>query len=88
MYNEVMKIVLSNKFYGYCPGLERSLKIADDLCAQAQKEEKKIYFDVPLAHNEIVKKKLENKGFLQVKLNQETRGEKNLFLISAHGASQ
>lgn len=81
-----MQVILSNKFYGYCPGLDRSLEIADGLYRQAKKEKKKIYFDVPLAHNEIVKKGLEDKGFVQIKLNRETRGEKNLFLISAHGA--
>lgn len=83
-----MKVILSNKFYGYCPGLERSLKIADNLCGQAKKEKKRIYFDVPLAHNEIVQKKLEAKGFRQIKLEQETGGQGNLFLISAHGASR
>jgi len=83
-----MKVILSNEFYGYCPGLERSLKIADNLYRQARKEKKKIYFDVPLAHNEIVKKNLEDKGFVQIKLNQKTSGGKNLFLISAHGASR
>lgn len=84
----IMQITLLDKFYGYCPGLERSLKIADSLCEQTQKNQKKIYFDVPLAHNEIVKKKLEDKGFIQIELNRETDGQKNLFLISAHGASR
>lgn len=82
-----MKVILLNKFYGYCPGLERSLKIADGLFARAQKKNKKIYFDVPLAHNEIVKKNLEDKGFRQIQLDDKTAGDKNLFLISAHGAS-
>lgn len=83
-----MEVILSNKFYGYCPGLKRSLLIADDLCEQAEKNKQKIYFDVPLAHNEIVKKNLEKKGLIQIKLNHKTHGGKNLFLVSAHGASR
>src|SRR3990167_1919442 len=82
-----MEVILSKKFYGYCPGLKRSLEIADNLWRQAKVAKKKIYFDVPLAHNEIVKKGLESKGFCQIDVNESISGRGNLFLISAHGAS-
>lgn len=88
LYNEIMKVILLNKFYGYCPGLKRSLMMAEDLCEQAKKKQQKIYFDIPLAHNEIVKRNLEARGLMQIKLNRQTTGRGNLFLISAHGASQ
>ena len=82
-----MEVILLNKFYGYCPGLKRSLKVADDVAKEAIKENKKIYFDVPLAHNEIVEKNLEKKGFLETDLSESSDGKDNLFLVSAHGAS-
>jgi len=82
-----MKVILVNKFYGYCPGLKRSLKIADELALEAQKDGKKIYFDVPLAHNENVEKSLEKKGFVEVEVNENLDGTSKYFLISAHGAS-
>jgi len=82
-----MEVILLNKFYGYCPGLKRSLQIADELSTEASNENKKIYFDVPLAHNEIVEHNLRKKGFVHIDLDEKTDGKGNLFLVSAHGAS-
>jgi len=82
-----MNVTLIPKFYGYCPGLKRSLEVANNLAKMAKKEGKKIYYDVPLAHNENVQKDLEEKGLSKVNFSKTSKGEDNYFLISAHGAS-
>jgi len=82
-----MKVILLPKFYGHCPGLKRSLKIADDLILEAEKNGKKIYYDVPLAHNEEVEKKLQKGGFQEVNIEEVTDAKGQYFLISAHGVS-
>ena len=82
-----MKVVLIKKFYGYCPGLRRSLKIGFDLAEKALTEKKRIFFDVPLAHNESVEKKLASHGYVQEELSENSDGKGEYFLISAHGAS-
>ncbi len=82
-----MKVILLPKFYGHCPGLKRSLKIADELIEQSKKDNKKIFYDVPLAHNEEVEKRLKNGGFEEVDVGEVKDGKDEYFLISAHGAS-
>jgi len=82
-----MKVILLPKFYGHCPGLKRSLKIADDLILESKKNGKKIYYDVPLAHNEEVEERLKKGGFKVVDINEVTDAGKEYFLVSAHGVS-
>lgn len=82
-----MKIILKEGYYGYCPGLNRSLRIADNLIKRAKKEGKEIYYDVPLAHNTDTMKTLDKKGLKKIILNVNLSGKGNYFLISAHGAS-
>jgi len=82
-----MKVILLQKFYGHCPGLKRSLKIADDLIFEAKKNGKTIFYDVPLAHNEEVEERLKNGGFKEVDINEITDAGKEYFLVSAHGVS-
>lgn len=81
------KVILIKDFYGYCPGLKQSLKIADELAVTAEKGHKKIFFDVPLAHNEKVSKNLQESGFRKIKLKEDIKGKGNYFLTSAHGAN-
>lgn len=83
-----MEVILIDKFLGYCPGLKRSFKIAHELADKAKRNKKRIYFDVPLAHNENVEKDLADRGFKQINLDtKELDGKGNYFLVSAHGAS-
>lgn len=82
-----MKVDLILNFYGFCPGLTRSLRIADELAKRAEEENKKIYFDVPLAHNEEVLKKLKKQGFTEISNAETKEGNDNYFIVSAHGAS-
>lgn len=82
-----MKVILSPKYYGYCPGLKRSLKIADELIKESKSSGRKIYYDVPLAHNTEVAKELEENGFNKVDVTGTRDAESDYFLVSAHGAS-
>ncbi|MDO8444330.1 MAG: hypothetical protein Q7S80_02400 [bacterium] len=92
-----MKVILLPKFYGHCPGLKRSLRIADELILESKKDcnptsprlrgARKIYYDVPLAHNEEVEKRLKKGGFKEVNIDEIKDGKSQYFLISAHGAS-
>ena len=82
-----MNVTLISKFYGYCPGLKRSLEVAHKLAEKAEKEARKIFYDVPLAHNENVQRDLEKRGLIKLEFSEKTEGSKNYFLISAHGAS-
>lgn len=84
---EIMRVILLPKFYGHCPGLKRSLKIADELIVESKKTNKKIFYDVPLAHNEEVEKRLKKGGFREVDIDETKDGKGEYFLISAHGAS-
>jgi len=82
-----MKVILEKKLYGYCPGLIRSFSVADDLIAKAKRTKKKIFCDVPLAHNTDVMKNLRRQGVELIKVEDEKVNDGSYFLISAHGAS-
>lgn len=79
-----MQVILNSKFYGNCPGLKRSLRIAERLILKADGDH--IFYDVPLAHNTEVQKSLDGKGFQQIKI-ENYDGKSGNFLVSAHGAS-
>jgi len=82
-----MKIILQRNFYGYCPGLKRSFQVADELIEKAKAENKKIFCDVPLAHNADVMSSLRRQGVELIEMDENSRGEGQYFLVSAHGAS-
>jgi len=82
-----MKVIKIDKFFGYCPGLKHSLRMAFELAEEAERERKKVYYDVPLAHNEDVANSLKERGFIEIVPDEKSDGEGNYFLISAHGAS-
>ena len=82
-----MKVILDAKFYGYCPGLIRSFRIADNLIKQSHKDKKKIECDVPLAHNADVLSDLRKRGVELIEIDEATDGSNKHFLVSAHGAS-
>lgn len=82
-----MKVILLKEFYGHCPGLERSFRIATELIGKAKKDGKKIYYDVPLAHNVAVLEKLKQDGFTEINIDGTENADKNYFVISAHGVS-
>jgi 4-hydroxy-3-methylbut-2-enyl diphosphate reductase len=82
-----MKVILEPKFYGYCPGLKRSLNLADKVAADAKENDRKIFYDIPLAHNEVVEKTLNDQGFIKINLDDKSEGGGDYFVVSAHGAS-
>ena len=82
-----MKVILEKKLYGYCPGLIRSFSVADDLIVTARRQKKKIYCDVPLAHNTDVMANLQKQGVELISVEDEKVNDGSYFLISAHGAS-
>ncbi|HOX40994.1 MAG TPA: 4-hydroxy-3-methylbut-2-enyl diphosphate reductase [bacterium] len=82
-----MKVILDKRFYGHCPGLDRSLSFANALLNKSSSENKVIYYDVPLTHNVDATEKLDKKGMKKIDLTDVEDGENNYFLVSAHGAS-
>lgn len=82
-----MKVILLPEFYGHCPGLMRSIKIADDLIEKAKKNGKKVFYDVPLAHNEEVVKRLQKNGFRMIDVSTVKDADQDYFIVSAHGVS-
>lgn len=84
---EDMEVILIDNLYGYCPGLTRSIEIANKLAETAKKEKCSVYCDVPLAHNAEVTAKLHRKGVILVDHIGQIKPKDDYFLVSAHGAS-
>ena len=82
-----MEVILIDKLYGYCPGLDRSIGIANDLAKTAKAEKCVVYCDVPLAHNAEVTARLHKKGVKLVDHIGSVQPHNDYFLVSAHGAS-
>lgn len=78
-----MKTFLLNH-YGFCPGVEKAIKIACEQVKVAKNNQKNIYFEHQLVHNEAVDELLSKYGNYKI-YNDETLKSDDIFLISAHG---
>ena len=78
-----MKTFLLNP-YGFCPGVEKAIKIACEQVKVAKNNQKNIYFEHQLVHNEAVDELLSKYGNYKI-YNDETLKSDDIFLISAHG---
>ena len=72
-----MKTFLLNP-YGFCPGVEKAIKIACEQVKVAKKNQKNIYFEHQLVHNEAVDELLSKYGNYKI-YNDETLNSDDIF---------
>ena len=76
-----MKVVLANNL-GFCKGVERALKIAEEVLLE--NKGRKIYFYGEIVHNALVTDIFRNSGALMIKSPEEIE-EPGIVIIRAHG---
>ena len=76
-----MKVVLANNL-GFCKGVERALKIAEEVLLE--NKGRKIYFYGEIVHNALVTDNFRNSGALMIKSPEEIE-EPGIVIIRAHG---
>jgi len=75
------------KYSGYCFGVKRALKLAEEILKKNQCKKTKIFTLGPIIHNSGVTNKLAKKGLISVE-NLEKITPGSIFIIRSHGMSQ
>lgn len=75
------------KYSGYCFGVKRALKLAEEILKKNQCKKTKIFTLGPIIHNSGVTNKLAKKGLISVE-NLEKITSSSIFIIRSHGMSR
>jgi len=78
--------VKTAKYSGYCFGVKRALKLAEEILKKNQCKKTKIFTLGPIIHNSGVTNKLAKKGLISVE-NLEKITPGGIFIIRSHGMS-